>query len=316
MSQPGGRVVGIDDAVEIAAGVRRVCARRRRGDVVCWGDNEYGQLGDGTSTSRDTPESVPSVAAVVSLAADEYHTCATSVDGSVRCWGTLSRPVRSSLRNTAGRIQGLPDTQQISVGDLCAGATTSTGETWLWGLVPADGSPLDTSLHRVDIAGPLVRIDASYLLSCVLAGFGETTCWGACVAIPSPGHSPQECRQRQQTWVPPTAVPELRGVRAIAVSLMACALDPDARVRCWPDGVRNSLSPTRDPNDWSIRPVLGLDSVVQIDAAHYFTCALRSDGDVNCWGFEPDGGALRANMNATLVLRSSDLPPPDADAGP
>ncbi len=48
-------VIGIADAVELAAGSRSTCARRASGQVLCWGANELGQVGDGTTTMRSTP---------------------------------------------------------------------------------------------------------------------------------------------------------------------------------------------------------------------------------------------------------------------
>ena len=51
-------VDGITDAVAITAGDRHTCALRRSGEVVCWGGNTRGQLGDGTTTSRTKPTRV------------------------------------------------------------------------------------------------------------------------------------------------------------------------------------------------------------------------------------------------------------------
>jgi alpha-tubulin suppressor-like RCC1 family protein len=83
----GGGTV-IDDAVDVAAGESYGCAvRGGDGSVHCWGENFYGNLGDGTTTSR------PSRAPVVglpgpALAVDAgNHTCAVLRDGSVYCWG-------------------------------------------------------------------------------------------------------------------------------------------------------------------------------------------------------------------------------------
>jgi alpha-tubulin suppressor-like RCC1 family protein len=52
-------VVGLDTVVAITAGAQATCAARRDGDVFCWGYNGFGQLGDGTLTSRSTPARIP-----------------------------------------------------------------------------------------------------------------------------------------------------------------------------------------------------------------------------------------------------------------
>jgi alpha-tubulin suppressor-like RCC1 family protein len=52
------RVLGLDDAIDVEAGAYSTCARRRSGQVVCWGLNTHGQLGDGTALARDTARDV------------------------------------------------------------------------------------------------------------------------------------------------------------------------------------------------------------------------------------------------------------------
>lgn len=52
------RIAGIDDAVEAATGIRFACARTEAGQVSCWGRNDHGQLGDGTTTDRDAPRPI------------------------------------------------------------------------------------------------------------------------------------------------------------------------------------------------------------------------------------------------------------------
>jgi alpha-tubulin suppressor-like RCC1 family protein len=55
--------------------------------VRCWGDNQYGQLGDGTNNDSIMPEPVVQLQDVKQVAGGEYHTCAVLNDGSVYCWG-------------------------------------------------------------------------------------------------------------------------------------------------------------------------------------------------------------------------------------
>jgi alpha-tubulin suppressor-like RCC1 family protein len=54
----------------------------------CWGDNAYGEIGDGTTTNRTSPASVGSLSGVVAISVGwEQHTCALVPGGRVMCWG-------------------------------------------------------------------------------------------------------------------------------------------------------------------------------------------------------------------------------------
>ncbi|MEA3202037.1 MAG: hypothetical protein QOE90_3465, partial [Thermoplasmata archaeon] len=65
-----------------------VCALLQDGSATCWGDNLFGNLGDGTTTRRLTPVPVAGLAGATSLSSSIYTSCATLRDGSARCWGS------------------------------------------------------------------------------------------------------------------------------------------------------------------------------------------------------------------------------------
>jgi alpha-tubulin suppressor-like RCC1 family protein len=78
-----------DEIAEIACGGNHTCARTKKYAVLCWGDNRYGQLGDGTAVNeRASPAGVAGLAEeTLQIVAGANHTCALTAQGDVTCWG-------------------------------------------------------------------------------------------------------------------------------------------------------------------------------------------------------------------------------------
>ncbi len=123
-------VVGISDAVDLTLGFFHTCAVLRDTTVRCWGMNDAGQLGDGTTHDSNKPLVVPGLSGVKQLAAGESHTCALLVDQQVKCWGSdefdqLGTSESSSTRSPQHADRVAPATQ-IAAGNAftCAGSTS------------------------------------------------------------------------------------------------------------------------------------------------------------------------------------------------
>jgi hypothetical protein len=71
----------------VTAACDHVCARTTDGDAFCWGNNVFGQLGNGTRTDSAVPVAVKDLANVTSMSAGCFHTCASLGNGAVKCWG-------------------------------------------------------------------------------------------------------------------------------------------------------------------------------------------------------------------------------------
>jgi len=71
----------------IAADGGHTCALMDTGGVRCWGENDYGQLGDGTTTDNSTPPTSDVLTGVQAIAAGNFHTCALMKNGGMQCWG-------------------------------------------------------------------------------------------------------------------------------------------------------------------------------------------------------------------------------------
>ncbi|NLB13454.1 MAG: RCC1 repeat-containing protein, partial [Gammaproteobacteria bacterium] len=133
-------LVPFDDVVDVAAGLAHSSAVTGSGAVYCWGSNEYGQLGDGSSMDRVTPVQVTGLGSgmqAVSVGRD--HSCALSQGGAVWCWG----------RNSFGQLGDGTAVQRFS---------------------PVPVSNLSSGVQAIAVGGSF---------SCALNASGGVLCWGA-----------------------------------------------------------------------------------------------------------------------------------------
>ncbi|MEZ4662742.1 MAG: hypothetical protein R2911_34775 [Caldilineaceae bacterium] len=123
------------------------CVLKSDFTVQCWGSNKFGQLGDGTTTSSTSPQTVPGLSGVRQLDASVEHTCALLADSGVKCWGSndylqlghnsnnkTPNPVKDgncyTLTVTAVNNGGTPTTTPArSAASQCASGSFAPGET-------------------------------------------------------------------------------------------------------------------------------------------------------------------------------------------
>jgi hypothetical protein len=150
------QVPGLTAAV-LTAGGAHACALDAAGQASCWGYNEYGQLGSNANTytcsdpcSR-TPAPVGNLPALKSIVANDYHTCALTVDGLAYCWGS----------NAGGKL-GIGD----STGSGCIYSSFNPG-------FPCSDRPVAVAggLHFASLA-----LGSSH--TCGLTDVGDLYCWG------------------------------------------------------------------------------------------------------------------------------------------
>lgn len=240
--KPEATAVGIDTAVQVAAGGYHTCAVLQNGSVWCWGLNSDGQLGIGTTQSQALPVEVSLPGPARSVTTSNYFTCAALRDGRVFCWG----------RNSDGEI--------------------------------GDGSFNSSSVPRqvLDITNAFSVHNSHITATCALLVTRRVKCWGRNY-FGLLGHEPSVIYRSAV----PVLVPNLSDVKELSVgSLHACAALMDGRVKCWGTNNLGQLGrPVTPPLTIPLPDfVPGVTGAIAISSGENFSCAVKSNGVIVCWG--------------------------------
>jgi len=208
-------VVGLGSGVAaVAGGIDHSCALTTAGAVKCWGDNEGGELGDGTMSERRTPVSVVGLGGgVQAIAAQNVHSCALTTAGGVKCWG---RGYGLTPVDVPGLTSGV-----AAITPNCA--LTAAGGVKCWGGGAA--------LHATDVPGLGAGVKAlatSGLHGCALMSVGSVRCWGL------NDHGQLGDGTRNDHPAPVNVVGLRKGIVALGVGASySCAASRAGGVQCW-----------------------------------------------------------------------------------
>ena len=195
----------LDGVVHAAVGQQHACAVLRDGTVRCWGNNDRGELGDGTTLSRTEPVRVAAIDDAIQVALGHRHSCALRKSGSVACWGAdqagqlgrgtnLDDASSDAFAATAGRVIDVTDARQVVAGKNFTCALVAGGDVRCWGSGREGG--LGNGLpaaHSAPVAvrwswepKPSARLGSVEVLevqvgescSCARLSDGAVRCWG------------------------------------------------------------------------------------------------------------------------------------------
>jgi hypothetical protein len=257
------------------------CALVAAGRAKCWGENAYGDVGDGTTTDRHAPTDVKQ--AGFAFAALDGK-CGITENGALKCWGNN---FSGQLGNGTQTDSSVPvDVSGLGSGVLAVSssafvtcAVTGAGAVKCWGSnffgQLGNGTTTDSSVpvSVVGLQSGVVAVAVGTYHACALTGAGGVKCWG------SNDYGQLGDGTKTQSSVPVAVAGLASGVVAVSAGGYvggaghSCALTSTGGVKCWGGVVQSA------PSD-----VSGLTAgVTAISSGGHHACAVTAAGGVKCW---------------------------------
>jgi alpha-tubulin suppressor-like RCC1 family protein len=314
----------------VSASGSHTCAVLPDGTVRCWGYNEYGQLGDGTTTNSSTPVKVAGISNAMAVAAGHHHTCALLADRSVRCWGSNAygqlgdgSPLDGTNHDAhiPVAVSGITNATAVSPGAYHTCALLADGTVQCWGhnqfgqLGHSQTVNSSTPVTVIGLAASPTAVTAGGWHTCAQLPDGAVQCWGRNdVGQLGDGNTADSSIPVRVSGLPPAAAVSAGGYHT-------CARLPDGTLRCWGMNVFGQLGDgssltylvsadllgftglyfsTLPPGSHSRTPVAvaGISTATAVTAGGFHTCATLSGGSANCWG-QNDYGQLGDGRNSS-----------------
>jgi alpha-tubulin suppressor-like RCC1 family protein len=280
-------------AIGAGANAGHVCAINGAGDVRCWGAGWEGALGNGDTSTHDTPVLVSLVGDATQIANGSQASCTVKKDGTLMCWGwnawrqigvgDKSPPYRVTTPIT---VAGISQVKSVAFGydHVCA--------VWGAGRISCWGSDVDGRLGRgtrlfsseplkaVGLTG-VTALGMGVLNGCSVAG-GTLSCWGA-------NWSGQLTDDNAIAATgTPLSIPSLANVKGTAVGNdHLCALLGDGTIKCVGSGYYGQLG--QGGGSAGMPQTFAAGPAKLVSAGDNFTCALLQNGDAVCSGLNDNG---------------------------
>jgi alpha-tubulin suppressor-like RCC1 family protein len=308
------RVAGALSFREVAAGLSYTCGVTTDDVAYCWGENEAGQLGDGTVTDRSVPTRVEGGLAFrqVNASAGE-HACGVTTDGVAYCWGlnisgelgvgTNQGPEgcpifgahdRTACSKRPVRVTGGLTFRLVNGGTSHTCGITTSGATYCWGYNGAgelgsgisDGpedcnpdpnfvSPCSTSPFQV--VGSLVfrQVNGGVNATCGVTRSNVAYCWGA---------GPLGDNTSNGSTRPVRVTGGLAFSRVNAGGGHSCGVTTGSVAYCWGVNLDGELGDGTTTDRFSPVRVAGGLAFRAVASNWFHTCGITTAARAYCWG--------------------------------
>ncbi|MCA9515378.1 MAG: hypothetical protein KC635_10575, partial [Myxococcales bacterium] len=298
-------VLTLTNAVKVGAGQEHTCALTADGAVYCWGRDDRGQVGNGSSSAANQLAPVPvmtdfngttPLTGAIDIAVGESFACALRIDGAVWCWGegVYGQLGTGQQQNVTFAQQGqATNALSIVAGKRHTCALNAAGRVSCWG--SNDYGQVGIGLAQSVVTTPqdvgladVLALGTGALHVCAVRANGQASCWGR------NDHAQIGTGTASENVPTPTPVAGLSALSAIAAGDgFTCARRADGTAWCWGSGEGGRLGQGTSQAD-SATPVqavlpLGVAAVTDLSIDHEHACVSLSDGTARCWGRATDG---------------------------
>ncbi|MCE5197373.1 MAG: M6 family metalloprotease domain-containing protein [Armatimonadota bacterium] len=279
--------IGSQNPIAATAGSLHSAVLRGDGIVWAWGDNNYSQLGDGTTITRSLPRKVSGLTGVVAVFSRTTHTVALTNDGTVWAWGDNSYGQLGdgtiNQHSSPTAVTGLSGVVAVAAGAGYTVALKNDGTVWTWGFNNygqlGDGTTNNHSIpQQISGLSDVIGIAAGNAHTLALKIDGTVVAWG----LNSSGQLGNGTGINSHN---PTVVPGLAGVKSIiAGGNHTFAIMSDGTLWAWGSNLRGQLGDGTTNYRYNPALVTGFSPVSAVAASDSHTIAIKDDGTVWDWG--------------------------------
>ena len=320
-------IVTVHDTLDVTSGSNHSAAVRRDGTVWTWGDNLYGQLGNGRrDEGHGQPEQVPGLSGFTALAAGDFFSVALKSDGTLWYFGDnfSGGSTNGGIWHDFARprqINGIEEVIAVTCGRKSIVALKKNGTVWCWGLNTAGQCGPGTFgilWEPVQVAGlaDVVAVAAGEQFSLALKKDGTVWGWGTLAIVSGTN------LQRQSQPVPLTSLSRVAAIKA--GYWLAVALKKDGTV--WHSGTGAKPLPGEQRSPWDLLKRSKVAATAAIFAGGRDAFLEKRDGTLFCWGLNDFGKPAEKGKKRELTLAAlkfsgtaapqEALPPPAGAAEP
>ncbi len=276
--------VDINAAVDINGEYNHFCVLLADSTIKCYGNNNYGQLGDGTFDFSPTLVDVLGIHNAIQIDTGHRSSCALLADGTIKCWGLVFCKSDNCITNPVPVDVGIQDVIKVEVMGGSFYALLKNGTIKAWGSNNNNSGQMgngswDDPLTPVTVLGVnnAKDIKASHQSACALLADGTVKCWGK-------GDMIATCDPDFSNSNVPIRVCELEKVKSLYSSQANyCALLKDGTVKCWGANDLRLLGQDKFL-EYNYPVKKNIDDVILLSMGPAQACALKKDGTVFCWG--------------------------------